>query len=216
MNYQHTAGDRTPFTYVIRFPMFNQIYYGVKYAKGCKPKDLGNTYFSSSKTVQRLLKQDVNAIFEIRKVFNSVEKAKQFETRFLQRINARDNPRFLNKHNNDGLYPVDNSGFKNPAFGKPGTMLGKKHKQQSKDKIALAITGEKNPFHGKKHKPETALQISLNQRGHMHHAFKGWYITPNGKFGSAREAERVTGEPRRKISKQCKEGLNGYSYQPIQ
>jgi hypothetical protein len=43
-----TAGDRTPYTYLIVFKVTGQVYYGVKYSKFCNPKQLGVKYFSSS------------------------------------------------------------------------------------------------------------------------------------------------------------------------
>jgi len=224
MNYQHTAGDRTPFTYVIRFPLLNQIYFGVKYAKGCKPDDLGKTYFSSSKIVHSLLKKEYSATFEIRKIFHDVNTALRYETRFLQRVDARNNKKFLNEHNNNGIYldPLRRGMFgkkhselsrikqseakigkKNPAFGKSGTMLGKKHSEKTKKIISLSSAGDKNWFFGKSHSTHSKKNLSEKQIGQNHWSFEGLYHTPFGSFGSCRDAERVTGIDRRKIKSRC-------------
>ena len=56
----------------------------------------------------------------------------------------------------------------NHAYGKPGLFTGKKHTQQSIDKMKLA------------------------QKGELHHTFKGYYITPEGKFSSPYNASKVT------------------------
>lgn len=208
MDYQHTAGDRTPFTYVIRFPRLNQAYYGVRYAKGCKPKDLGSTYFSSSKIVMRKLKQDPTAVFEVRKIFDDPKKACLHETKVLKRLDVRANPKFLNRHNNDGIYPNMNRkgmfgkrhsaetilkqkaakiGEKNPAFGKPGTMLGRKHTEETLKKMREAKNG-KTWNTGKHNTEESKQKCRDSQLGAKSHRFKGYYHTPHGIFESSRLA----------------------------
>jgi hypothetical protein len=112
-----TATDRTPFTYVIRWKKTNDIYYGVKFAKGCLPSDLGTTYFSSSSRIRNLIKQHgaENFDFEVRKVFQTVEKARDWETKILTKFLEK--PKFLNKHKNDGFCKIDNAGIRNPRYG---------------------------------------------------------------------------------------------------
>lgn len=167
---QFTAGDRTPYTYIIRFPS-GKVYYGVKYARSCNPKNLGITYFSSSNIVKRHIELHglQNVIFEIRKIFNTVQAAKDWETKVLRRMDARNHPNFLNKHNNN-LYPIDNSGTKNPMYGLPGTMLGKHHRPDSIEKIKYATSGSNNPFYGKHHTPESIEKIRSSQIGISKHA----------------------------------------------
>jgi hypothetical protein len=188
MNNQHTAGDRTPFTYVIRFPTFDKLYYGVRYAKGCLPDDLGTIYFSSSKTVAKYLKVEPTPIFEVRKTFSSVEASHLAETRFLKRVDARHNPKFLNRHNNDCWKPLDNCGEKNPAFGKPGTMLGRKHSEKTLQQMSDVKKGERNYLFGKHHSKQQKNKFREAQLGEKSHKFKGWYHTPLGRFGSKRLA----------------------------
>ena len=47
--------DRIPYTYIIGWSSLNKWYYGVRYAKNCKPEDLWKTYFTSSKHVKEFL-----------------------------------------------------------------------------------------------------------------------------------------------------------------
>lgn len=184
----HTASDRTPYTYVVRFPD-GTMYYGVKYAKGCHPSHLGLTYFSSSNIVLRLIRTyGFDAVkFEVRKTFSSIDDAKRWETKLLKRVDARRNSKLLNKHNNDGMYPIDNTGCKNPMYKTRSPMKGRKHSLDSKLKIASALKANP-PFKGRVHTLESIQKIKDKQRGENSNKFIGYYHTPHGVFGSSREA----------------------------
>lgn len=97
----YTAGDRTPYTYVITHIPTGTKYYGARYAKGCTPGDLWVTYFTSSQYIKNLLLTDGPEAFisMVRKVFSSVAACRQWETKFLHKINARDNSNWINAHN---------------------------------------------------------------------------------------------------------------------
>lgn len=72
-----------PFTYRIQCIHTSEYYYGVRYARNCRPSDLWTTYFTSSKKVKNLLKKYGPDGFkiEIRKIFNSAEEAILWEHR---------------------------------------------------------------------------------------------------------------------------------------
>jgi hypothetical protein len=81
------------YTYLIKCVPTNQCYYGVRWANTCEPKqDLWNHYFTSSKYVKDLIKQHgIKAFkYEIRKEFDSKEKAIAWEEKVLKRINIFD------------------------------------------------------------------------------------------------------------------------------
>lgn len=186
----YTEKQRIPYTYSIKFLVTGQYYYGVKYSEGCKPTDLGSKYLSSSKVVLALIKEHGIEEFEftVRKIFNSADEAKAHETKFLKRVNARANPKFLNKHNNDSFYPLDNSGEKNPMFGKPAPNRGKKHKPETIEK--MLASHQANPtWLGKHLSEEHKNKIAKGQQGSKHRRFKGIYHTPYGVFESSRLAE---------------------------
>lgn len=88
----------TPFTYLLRFKPTGQLYYGAKYAKGCHPDILWTTYFSSSDEIERLRNEYGDDSFEceVRKIFKTADEAIRWENKFLKKVKARDNPRFLN------------------------------------------------------------------------------------------------------------------------
>lgn len=102
--------DRIPYCYTIQNKINGKIYYGVSYRKGCDPKDIGKTYFSSSKIVKEEIEKYgiENFSFKIRKIFDNAEKAKLWEHKILNRVDARNNPKFYNQSNNaDGFYTKD-------------------------------------------------------------------------------------------------------------
>lgn len=91
-----------PFTYILKFKLTNQYYYGVRWARGCSPTDLWNTYFSSSVHIKNLIKKYGRDSFEVRvsKTFLSKDEAIQHERRFLEKVKASTNGAFINKRNN--------------------------------------------------------------------------------------------------------------------
>jgi hypothetical protein len=101
-----------PFTYIIKFKPTNQWYYGVRWARGCSPKDLWNTYFTSSKHIKFLIKNYGKDSFDVRisKVFDTKEQAINHERRFLLKVKAASNGGFINKRNN--MPEFDSTGLK--------------------------------------------------------------------------------------------------------
>ena len=92
-----------PFTYCITFIPTGQRYYGVRYAKNCHPEQFWESYFTSSKTINDLISEFGKDIFtfQIRKLFLDKESAISWESKFLSRIDARNNPNWLNRNNGD-------------------------------------------------------------------------------------------------------------------
>ena len=78
-----------PFTYLIHFIPENLYYYGVKYSKECHPDDLWTSYFTSSKTIHRLIELYGKEAFEfkVRKTFpNNPHAAIKWESKILNKI----------------------------------------------------------------------------------------------------------------------------------
>lgn len=91
-----------PYTYLITQISTNKKYYGVRYAKGCHPDDLGVKYFSSSKVLLPMIKQEgiESFKFEVRKIFNSKQKACEWESKVLRRLKVHINENWINKAHN--------------------------------------------------------------------------------------------------------------------
>ena len=109
-----------PYTYIITHIVTNVKYYGVRYAKGCSPNDLGTKYFSSSKAVKKIIKEEgVTAFkFEVRRIFDSADDALKWEHRFLTKINAADSSMWFNKHNGGLKGAPRKKGFKCTEYTK--------------------------------------------------------------------------------------------------
>lgn len=91
----------TPYTYLIGWTKENKYYYGVRYAKDCDPSELWVKYFTSSKHVKNYAnKHGAPDLIEIRKIFNTVDKATIWENKVLKRLNVVEDKRFLNATNN--------------------------------------------------------------------------------------------------------------------
>jgi hypothetical protein len=88
----------TPYFYVLREVATDKLYAGVKFAKGCDPKDLLVTYFTSSKIVKRILQGDKNSFVVDRiKVFETTEEAIMYEKRFLTKVKAHLSSKWYNQ-----------------------------------------------------------------------------------------------------------------------
>lgn len=94
----------TPFTYSVKHIPSGKMYYGVRYADGCNPADLGTTYFTSSSVINQLLENEGKEVFEfkVRREFKTKQEAVSWESKFLTRVNAAESDIWFNKHNGDG------------------------------------------------------------------------------------------------------------------
>lgn len=99
--------DYIPYFYVIEHISSGLLYAGSKIGKNANPnlflKDGG--YYTSSKYVKNLIESDGISSFKIRiiKNFSFGIDAYNYETKFLNKVKARTNSKFLNKHNNNYL-----------------------------------------------------------------------------------------------------------------
>ena len=101
----HTCKDRTPYTYLIGWTKTNMFYYGRRTAKNCHPKELFISYFTSSSYVNRYIEEYGQPdLIQIRKIFNDINSCILWEEKFLNKIDAKNNKKFLNKSNSDGKF----------------------------------------------------------------------------------------------------------------
>jgi hypothetical protein len=158
--------DRIPFTYILKFKPTGQYYYGSRYSKYCHPSQLWTTYYTSSKVIRQLVKEHGQDSFEFKvtKIFDNKESARFWEHRFLAKVKASKNPKWLNQHNGAGDF-INKGGLKfteehkrkislgNKGKLKPGTAKslignthnkGKKYSEESKKKLSLSRMGNKN------------------------------------------------------------------------
>jgi hypothetical protein len=92
-------GDRTQYVYVIQDDITKFYYIGSQYGIGVHPSHFWVTYFTSSPTIHKIIKQSGADRFKLIKLVVHVD-AYKLETRFLQRYNIAHNKGWLNSHNN--------------------------------------------------------------------------------------------------------------------
>lgn len=95
-----------PYTYLIGWSKTGMFYYGVRYAKDCDPSDLFISYFTSSKHVKHYInKHGTPDIIQVRKTFNDIQSAINWESKVLNRLNVKERNDFLNHTHNEAIIP---------------------------------------------------------------------------------------------------------------
>jgi hypothetical protein len=169
-----------PYTYLIGWSKQNRFYYGVRFAEGCCPSELWETYKTSSKYVKLFAEEYGDPdIIKIRKTFNDKNKARLWETKVLTKMNAINDVRFINKTDNISI-----SSECSANFDIENGMYGKKHKKETIQKMKKS----KSEIHKKNMRGKRS---HVNQTGENNNAFKGWYVTPWGRFDSITEATKL-------------------------
>lgn len=185
--------DRVPFVYIIRDISNNKRYAGVKFSKGCNPTDLLTTYFTSSKTVKRLIND--GRIFVVDEIveFENKDLAMEFEELLLLTVNAHLSDDWYNlaagrainpdavKQSCIDKYGVDNwmktEAAKEAGIGfKLGNTYGCfERSEQTKNKMSKSFTGRVfSEEHKKKiSKARTGTRASDETKSKMSVARKG-------------------------------------------
>lgn len=148
-----------PYTYFLFNKITGQKYYGVRYANNCTPEELWSTYFSSSKYVKQLIEIHGKDSFEyeVRKTFKTPHEARSWEERVLRKLDILNNDIWLNKnvcgkflkegpqskeHKEKRLAKI--RGSNHPFYGKTGTFAGRKHSEESLQKMKIPKKNKSN------------------------------------------------------------------------
>jgi hypothetical protein len=134
-----------PYTYLITHVPTGKKYYGVRYAINCRPNDLWNTYFTSSKKIKTLIEETGKDSFkyEIRKTFSNADDAREWEHKVLRRMNASGRDDFLNMTNGKSLSPRygPHSEETKRKMSKPRNVKFKPVSDERKAKVSKALKG---------------------------------------------------------------------------
>ena len=91
-----------PYFYILEDTYTSELYAGVKYAAGCHPSTLmtDGGYTTSSELVKERIRESGLSRFKIRKITEMKDGvyAQLYEHRFLWKVKAPSNPRFLNQN----------------------------------------------------------------------------------------------------------------------
>lgn len=138
-----------PYTYYLFHVPTRKKYYGVQYSKKAHPNNLWKTYFSSSKSVKKLIEQYGKDSFkvEIRKTFSSQTEALCWEQRVLQKLNVPQKEEWLNVHiHGSNFYQIVRTPEhqKKIADANRGQKRRKwKHSEETKKKMSDSKKGKK-------------------------------------------------------------------------
>lgn len=94
-----------PYFYVIRDKRNGILYAGSKFSKKDSYPELfwkEGGYFTSSPTIHNIISEHGSDVFEVVKL-KLIHNAYEYETRFLKKVDAKNNPKFYNSHNNSKL-----------------------------------------------------------------------------------------------------------------
>ena len=161
------------YTYCLVFILTGQRYYGVRYAKGCQPGDLWESYFTSSEVINRLIEEHGKEAFttQIRKTFTTANKAREWEHRVLRRLDVANNPKWLNQTSGKA-FPFY-IGENHPRFGTKHTPAARQKNSAAHMGIALSATHKANIG-----KSQLGIALSPEHRASISKANKGKIRTP--------------------------------------
>lgn len=155
------------YTYLIGWKNLDKWYYGVRFSKNCKPQELWNTYFTSSKKVALFRKKHGEPdVIEIRRQFTSISKARYWEHKVLHRLRVVESEKWLNQTDNKSVDPTQALiGAKSSKSIKTKqkmskSHLGKKHSEETKQKMRQAKLGKPGYWKGKQRSSETKNKMS--------------------------------------------------------
>jgi len=169
--------DRNCFTYFLKW-QDGTMYYGCRYAKGCSPDDLWNTYFTSSK----YLPNEEPVVKKITRTFGiDVLKCRNHEAKFLQRVNAVKSDKWHNRtdiinffnygnHFEETKYKIKEK-RKKQIFTKErnekvsSSLKGRKLTKEHREKISQSTKGRIGGRLGKSTSAETRKKISQSNIG---------------------------------------------------
>jgi hypothetical protein len=132
-----------PYTYLIGWPELNLWYYGVRYARGCHPKDFWVSYKTSSDRVKKIVKEHGEPpVRTIRKTFSDEKTARLWEFRVLTKMKVVAKDQWINGNTGIAFDPKCRSRGDDHHMRQPG---GSDY-----------IKGKNNPMAN----PETAKKFS--------------------------------------------------------
>jgi len=94
--------ERNCYTYFLKW-VDGKMYYGCRYAKGCDPSDLWDTYFTSSKYIP----EEKPIIIKVSRIFGEdVHRCRAHESRFLKKVGAVKSEKWYNLTDYESFYHV--------------------------------------------------------------------------------------------------------------
>jgi len=196
-----------PYTYLIGWSKHNKFYYGRRTAKNCRPDEFWKKYFTSSKDVKSFRERFGEPdIILIRKTFpNNPDACKLWESKFLEKVNAQNNPKFLNKRNGDHKWDTTGMVVVNDAEGNKFCVSINDPRYTSGELISIQLT--------------KSIQDKRKKTCLEKYGYESYISSPEGKEKSRQtcleqygyESHNSSPEIKEKKKKTCLENW-GYEY----
>lgn len=179
-----------PYFYIIQEITTGIYYAGSKRGKDASPHTflIDGGYLTSSTIIRSIIKKNGIVSFKIRKIklFDKPIDAYIYETKFLKKVNAKCNPKFYNRHNNDHIFSYHDDAYKikmievygvdNPNYSKE---IVNRIKQTNIQKLGVPYPMMNNEIKEKskqsslkKYGTENAMQSDKIKNKHQHTIMK--------------------------------------------
>lgn len=192
-----------PYTYLVGWSKLKKYYYGLRYAKGCRPEELWKTYFTSSKYVKNFRKVNGEPdIIQIRKIFDNQDKARIWEQKVLQRMKVIHKDDWLNK--TDHISIPSMIGDLNPMARKD---VIEKHRQklltdEYKNNMKKIVTGRKHSEKTKKKMSKSAKKSGVGL----------WNKNKPKKEETKKKMSEISSKRERLLCDKCNQGYTRQNF----
>jgi hypothetical protein len=179
--------DRVPLPYVyegIHEPTGKK-YIGSRYAAGCSPDDLWTTYFTSSKTVHRVIAEDGSDVFTTRiiQICFEAEEALALEHLLLCEVDASRNPWYFNRHNGGKDFAPDEEAHVKSAVAQKGKVIS----EETRTRLSMALKGKPAHNKGRPHSAAHCARLSTALKGNQNTKGKTANEETRAKMSAARK-----------------------------
>lgn len=155
--------NRTPYVYELVDTETGKYYIGSNYSKGCCPEWLGVKYFTSSKVIDPLFRNNPNRFAKKILLIGSVEYVVEMEAALLKKIDAKNDPLSYNGHNGNGEMNC-------AKFGVTGGKIGGSVRAESGDLQKMASLAGKASLKARNERNISAFYKTKEQS--KEHGFK--------------------------------------------
>lgn len=154
--------EHSEYFYLIQHKVSGKFYAGSSYRKNCHPTQFWTSYFTSSKTVKRIILEDGEDSFSVCYIgVRSNDDARDFEAAFLKSINAAGNSEWINNSNGHSSFRCDKHSDESKEKIRQSS-LGRFHSEEAKFKM-------RKPRSRQARKPKAAMsQETKNKIGVAH------------------------------------------------
>ncbi|ECW1086559.1 GIY-YIG homing endonuclease [Salmonella phage allotria] len=179
-----------PFVYCLK-SKDGHLYFGSKIGEDSDPKQLMETYFTSSKYVKDLMKTKGNDYFQVVGIEIFPGKPEEAFWKEQQLIESSyDNPMLLNKHYQTvGTKPwtqLGRKGNKQYLFGKGHLRAGKNNPMFGKQGAMKGITGKDHPAYGVDRSGDKNGMFGKCGELHHHYGTPPWEVPISKKLGTSK------------------------------